>query len=55
MGAIRNAYITLVGKPEGKGPGRRLRSRWENNVRRCLREIGRECVGWMHLAEKRGQ
>jgi hypothetical protein len=29
--------------------------RWENNVRKDLREIGWEGVDWMHLAQDRGQ
>jgi len=35
-----NAYKILVGKPEGKGPCRRPRRRWEDNIRMDLREIG---------------
>jgi hypothetical protein len=30
----------LVGKPEGKGPLGRPRSRWEDNVRMDIVEIG---------------
>jgi hypothetical protein len=30
MGAKRNAYKILVGKPEGKSPLRRPRCRWED-------------------------
>jgi hypothetical protein len=30
----------LVGKAEGKGPLGRLKSRWENNIKIDLREIG---------------
>ena len=36
----RNAYIVLVGKPEGKIPLRRPRRRWEDNIRKDLREVG---------------
>jgi hypothetical protein len=43
MGEVRNAYNTLVGKPEGKRPCGR--PRWE---------IGWKAVDWMHLAEDRG-
>jgi hypothetical protein len=28
---------------------------WEDNVRMDLRELGREGVDWMHLAEDRDQ
>jgi len=48
-GEIRSAYSILVGKPEGKRPFGRRRSRWENNIRAALREIGWEGVDWMHL------
>jgi len=50
MGEMRNAYIILVGKPEGKKPLRRPRCRWEDNIRIDVREIGWEGVDWMHLA-----
>jgi hypothetical protein len=32
MGESRGAYRALVGKPEGRRPLRRPRSRWENNI-----------------------
>jgi hypothetical protein len=31
-GEKRNAYMILVGKPEGKGPLGRLRHRWGENI-----------------------
>jgi hypothetical protein len=40
MGEIKNAYNILVGKPEGKRPLRRPRHRWEDNIRKDLKEIG---------------
>jgi hypothetical protein len=43
----------FVGKPEGKRPFGRLRRRWEDNIRMDLREVGREGVEWMHLAQDR--
>jgi hypothetical protein len=33
MGETRNAYRILVGKPEGKRPLRRPRSRWIHNIK----------------------
>jgi hypothetical protein len=39
MGEMRNAYKILVGKPEGKRPVRRLRHRWEDNIKMDVREI----------------
>jgi hypothetical protein len=40
MGEERKVYKVLVGKPEGKRPLGRPRSRWEDVVRMDLREIG---------------
>jgi hypothetical protein len=37
-----NAYEILIGKPEGKRQLGRPRSRWEDNMRMDLREIGWE-------------
>jgi hypothetical protein len=36
----RNAYMILVGKPEGKRPLGRPRRRWVDNIKIDLREIG---------------
>jgi hypothetical protein len=55
MGDMRNAYRLLVGKPGGKRPLGRPKHRWEDNIRRNLREIGWEVVDWMHLAQDRDQ
>jgi hypothetical protein len=52
---IRNAYKILVGKPEGKRSFGRPRRSWENNIRMDPREVGRECMDFMHLAEDRDQ
>jgi hypothetical protein len=54
-GKMRNAYKTLVGRPEGKRPFGRSRRRWEDNIRIVLREIGWEGVDWIHLAKDRYQ
>ena len=43
----------LVGKPEGKRPIWRPRHRWEDNIKRDLREVGRGGVEWMELAQDR--
>jgi len=37
---MRNTYIILMGKLEGKRPLGRHRRRWEDNIRIDLREIG---------------
>jgi hypothetical protein len=52
---MRDAYIILVGKPEGKIPIGRPRHRWKDNIRMYLREIGWKSVDWMHLAQDRDQ
>jgi hypothetical protein len=31
MGDKKNAYVILVGKPEGQRPAERIRHRWEDN------------------------
>jgi hypothetical protein len=40
MGAKRNAYRILVGKPEVKRPLGRPRRRWVNNIKMDLIEMG---------------
>jgi hypothetical protein len=40
MGENRKVNKVLVGKPKGKRPFRRLRSRWENPIRMDLGKIG---------------
>jgi hypothetical protein len=40
----------LVGRPEGKRPLGRPRSRWEDNIKMDLREIGIDGTNWIHLA-----
>jgi len=52
MENMKNAYIILGGKPEGKRP-ERPRHIWEDNIRMDLREIGSEGLDWIHLAQDR--
>jgi hypothetical protein len=40
-------------KPEGKEQLARTRSRWEENVKMYLREIGWGVMDWIHLAQNR--
>jgi hypothetical protein len=40
MGERRDAYRTLVGKPERRRPLGRPRRRWEDNIKVDLREVG---------------
>jgi hypothetical protein len=51
MEGMRNAYKIFVGKPKGKRPLGRPRRRWENNIRKDLREMGLEVMDWMHLTQ----
>ena len=55
MEQTRNAHRVLVGKPEGKGPLGRARRRWEDNIRKDLREVGCDPGEWIELAEDRDQ
>jgi hypothetical protein len=39
-GEGRCVYRVLVGRPEGKRPLERPRHRWEDNIKKDLRDIG---------------
>jgi hypothetical protein len=45
----RNACRIFVGKPEGRRTLRRPRSRWVDNIKMDLREIGWDEVDWIGL------
>jgi hypothetical protein len=51
MGEVRGAYNILVGRPEGRSPLGRPRSRWEDNIKKDLREIRFGDVDWIHLVQ----
>ncbi|KAJ4438112.1 hypothetical protein ANN_14051 [Periplaneta americana] len=51
MGESRNAYIVLVGRPEGKRPLGRPRRRWED-IKMDLREVGYDDRDWIAAVEK---
>jgi hypothetical protein len=53
MGEGRGVYRVLVGKPEGKRPLGRPRSRWEDNIRMDLQEVGSGCENWIGLVQDR--
>jgi hypothetical protein len=55
MGEKKNAYMILVGKPEGKRPLDRPRRRWVDNIKIGLRAIGWNSVDWIDLAQDREQ
>jgi len=52
-GEGRGVYRVLVGKPEGRRPLGRPRSRWEDNIRMDLWVVGCGCVDCMELAQDR--
>ena len=43
----RSAFKILTGKPTGKRPLRKPRSRWEDNIRMDLEEIGINEGNWV--------
>jgi hypothetical protein len=53
IGELRNAYKTLVGKPEGERQLRRPRRRWEDNIRMCHTKVRWGVVNRVHLAQDR--
>jgi hypothetical protein len=55
LGEKRNAYMILVGKPEGKRPPGRFRLRWEDIIKMDFREIGWGGIDWIDLAQDRDQ
>jgi hypothetical protein len=55
MGENRNAYRTLVEKPEGKRPLGRPRHRWVGNIKINVRDIGWGDMDWIDLAQNRDQ
>jgi hypothetical protein len=52
---VRNVYILLVGKSEGKRPLGKPKNRYEDNIRMDLREIWWEVVDRIRLAQYRDQ
>jgi len=52
MGERRCVFRVLVGKPEGKKPLGRPRSRWED-INMYIQEVGRGGMDWIKLAQDR--
>ena len=53
MGERRGFNRLLLGKPEGKGPLGRPRSKREDNIKMRLQEVGCKGVDWMVVAQGR--
>jgi hypothetical protein len=49
----RGVYRVLVCKPEGKRPLGRPRSRWEDNIKMDIKEVGYGGKDWIELAQDR--
>jgi hypothetical protein len=49
MGANRNTYRNLVGKPEGKRPLGRSRCWWVDNTKLDLRKIRLGVLDWIDI------
>ena len=47
MGERRGVYRVLVGKPEGKRPLGRPSTRWEDNIKKNLQEVGCWGMDWI--------
>jgi hypothetical protein len=52
-GEMRGAYRILVGRPEGRRPLGRPRSRWKDNIKIDLQEMGWVGMDWIELAQGR--
>jgi hypothetical protein len=46
----RGVCRVLMGKPEGKLKLGKLRSRWKDNIKTDLQEVGCGVMGWVDLA-----
>jgi hypothetical protein len=53
MGGEERRLYGLVGKPEGKTPLGRPRSRWEDNFKMDLQEVGCGGMDWIELVQDR--
>ena len=49
----RGGFRVLVGKPEGKRQLGRPRSRWEDNIKMDLQEVGFWSMDWIEMAQDR--
>ena len=49
----RGAFKIVLRKPAGKRPLRMPRRRWEDNIRKDLKEIGINMRNWVDLSKDR--
>ena len=52
-GEERRKQGIFVGKPEGKRPLGRPRSRWEDNIKMYIQKVGCGGTDWIELAQDR--
>jgi hypothetical protein len=53
MGEERRVYRVLMGKPDGKRPLERPRHRWEDGIRKDLKEISWGVYKFIQLVQDR--
>jgi hypothetical protein len=53
MGERRGVYRLLVRNPEGRRPLGRPRRRWEDNIKKDLKEVVYEDMDWINVAQDR--
>ena len=51
MGKRIGVYRVFLGTSEGKRPLGRPRTRWEDNIKMDLKELGCVCMDWIELAQ----
>jgi hypothetical protein len=52
-GERSGTYRVLMGKPKGRRPLERPRSKWEVNIKMDLRDVGWWGMDWIDLAQDR--
>ena len=52
-GDRRGVYSVLAGRPDGKRPLRRPRTKWEENVKMSVQDLRRRGMGWNDLSHDR--
>jgi hypothetical protein len=50
---MKDAYIILVGTPEGERPLERTRHRCDDNIKINFKKMECESVDWIHLVQGR--